>query len=386
MANTRLGRRWVLAWCMAIAANVLGGCCPRADAGSGVRSPAMTSPAVGEPRVLEPSPALQLVRLERLASIAPLAPLDPSPTEASVERDAAAGADPADDPDADADADASTEDEADVRPVVVPRRSPFATPEELFRATLRDAESRRYRILNFDRMLVRTSGPVCDCDGSEKARAETRAFVDELVASARPAIAACFADELARDPRVLVDAPALLVVSQAMSLDPVAYRFVPTLRLGPAGVEVRSLGWPDETLGEELDACLTAALEQAEVAPPPLTAEHGVRVPLVAFSQRAWGMEVSGLHLGLAFEAAAVGWQHYERGEHEAALELFRDAHWVLHLGEYRYLEGLALERLGRFDAAAEAFADYLAERPYAPEAPTLPDRIERLRARARES
>lgn len=384
MTNAGLSRGCVLAWCMAMAAVVLGGCCPRSEGRPGVRSPVMTSPALAEPRVLEPSGALQLVRAERLASIAPLAPADPSATGASSERDAAAEAGPADDADADADASPAAED--DVRQVVVPRRSPLASPEELFRASIRDAESRRHRILHFDRMLVRTSGPICDCDGSENARAATRTFVDELVTSARPAIEACLAQELARDPRVLVDAPALLVVSQAMSLAPVAYRFVPALHLGPAGVEVRSLGWPDDALGDELGTCLTAALEEADVERPPLTGEHGVRVPLVAFSQRAWGTDVSALNLALAFEAAAVGWQHYERGEHEAALELFRDAHWVLHLGEYRYLEGLALEQLGRFDAAAAAFADYLAERPYAPEAPTLPARIARLRARAHES
>ncbi len=87
----------------------------------------------------------------------------------------------------------------------------------------------------------------------------------------------------------------------------------------------------------------------------------------------------SALHRG----PPALGWQHYERNEHEAALELFRDAHWVLHLAEYRYLEALALEQLGRFDAAADAYAEYLAERSYAPEAPTLQGRIDRLRARA---
>ena len=114
-----------------------------------------------------------------------------------------------------------------------------------------------------------------------------------------------------------------------------------------------------------------------------LLAEHRVQVPLVAFSQGSWGFNLGGLHGMVAFEAATLGWQRLEQGEHEAALELFRDGYWVYHLAELRYLEALALERLGRHDAAADAYAEYLAARPYAPEAPELPGRIEELRARA---
>lgn len=341
--------------------------------------------------MLEPSVALQLLRDERLAS---LAPLEPAPRRASArapqsepaEPDAASSAEPPVEDDAAADQRSARDDadaETDVRRVVVPRRSRLATPENLLRARIRSVEPRRPRLLYVDRMLVRTSGPICECEGSRMARDEARTFVGKLVARARPAIKACLAEDLARDPRVLVDAPALLVVSQAMRSDAVVYRFVPTLHLGPHGVEVRALGWPGGELDDELDACLVRALE-ADVDRSSLTREHHVQVPIVAFSQHAWGVPLSGFNAALAFEAATLGWLHYERGEHEAALELFRDAYWVLHLGEYRYLEGLALQQLGRFDAAADAYAEYLAGRPYAPEAPTLQGRIDRLRARAR--
>lgn len=384
-------------------ATLLGGCCPPPDVAAPLRPPGWgTAPPI-DPERLEPSPLLQMVRDERLAATGPLVaepasdrahrgePHDPAePDSASRGTPRAAAEDAGTEQgaaEASADAEASTDPEtsAEVRRIVVPRRPKLATPEDLWRAKIREVEPRRPRELHVDRLLVRASGPICECDGSREARDEARARVVALVDAARPAIASCLADDLARDPRVLVKAPALLVVSQATRGGPLAFPFAPTLDLGPRGVEVRSLGWPaDDPMPEALASCLTAAFEHADVDTTTLTREHRMQVPLVAFSQPAWGFNLGGFHQGLAFQAAALGWQHYERGEPEAALELFRDAYWAYHLDELRYLEGLALERLGRLGAAADAFADYLAARPYAPEAPTLPGRIEGLRARAR--
>lgn len=376
------------------------GCCPPLDARPTTRSPGPTPPPEpAEPQVLEPSVELRLLREERLAS---MAPLEPSPRRAvepaSARPDAVTDERPTEDvadsessPDADADREAEPEPdtepepdaEPDVRSVVVPRRSRLGTPENLFRARIRSVEPQRPRPLYVDRLLLRISGLICNCDGSPQLRDHARAVVTSLVERARPAIKACLAEDLARDPRVRADAPALLVVSQAMRAGPVVYRFVPTLDLGPHGVEVRGLGWPDDEVDTEIGGCLVRALEDADVEPSSLTRAHRVQVPLVAFSQHSWGYNLGGLNPTLALEAAALGWQHYERGEHEAALELFRDAFWVYHLGEYRYLEGLALEQLGALDAAADAYADYLAVRPYAPEATTLQERIDELRRRA---
>jgi hypothetical protein len=400
MVRPGLGRAR-LGWLAIGLAHVLAGCCPPPEVGPPMRPPA---PAAGfEVPQLVPSVELRLLRDERLASIAPLAPppgavaestnasdsapaleVGPAPSpDADTVADPSAEDDPSSDATPSSDADASAEDE--VRQLIVPRRPRLATPEALLRAKIREAEPRRPRALYVSRLLVRTSGPLCGCDGSRKVRAEARRLVDAIVDRARASIQGCLADDLTRDPRVLIDAPALVVVAQAMRTGPLAYGFAPTMRLGPRGVEVQDLGWPSgDAIDEGLRTCLVRALESADVGPTSLPREHRVQVPLVAFSQQAWGFNLGGFHGALAFQAAALGWQHYERGEHEEALELFRDAHWAYHLGEYRYLEGLALEQLGRLDAAANAYAEYLAERPYAPEAPTLQGRIDRLRARAR--
>lgn len=270
-----------------------------------------------------------------------------------------------------------------VRPVVVPREPRLATPEDLARAAIRQVEPRRPRTLYTDRLLLRIAGPVCDCDVPRGEQAAVRRLVGDLVDEARPTLESCLAEALAEDPRVLVKAPALLVVQQAMAHGPLVYAFTPTLDVGPHGTQVHALGWQDEAPGDALHTCMTGALEAASAPASMLTASFRVQVPLVAFSQRAWGLNLGGFHGRLALEAAALGWQHYVRGDHETALELFRDGYWVYHLAELRYLEALALEQLGRHTAAARAYAEYLEARPYAPEAPSLPQHIARLRARA---
>jgi tetratricopeptide (TPR) repeat protein len=82
----------------------------------------------------------------------------------------------------------------------------------------------------------------------------------------------------------------------------------------------------------------------------------------------------------LSLQAAALGWLHYERGEHEQALAYFEDAHWVFREGEYLYLIGLAHERLGARERAAAAYERFIRERPYAPEVETLQVKIQQLR------
>jgi tetratricopeptide (TPR) repeat protein len=78
-----------------------------------------------------------------------------------------------------------------------------------------------------------------------------------------------------------------------------------------------------------------------------------------------------------------LGWLYYENGAYAEALEYFRDAYWVFRIDEYRYLIAMALERLGDHRAAADHYEAYAAARPDAPESPTLPAHVARLRGAA---
>ncbi len=333
--------------------------------------------------VLEPHPVLQLVRSERLSRNPPPAPAaTPSPRTDTPEREpstdeASEARDSADDETDDEPASAAVT-EGDVRRVVVRRRR-FATTTDLIAAMVRRAEPRRPRQLHGDRMILRASAAACHCDGDMTELARVQAAMRALVRSARPSLKRCLGEAIADDPRVIVKAPMTLVMTQAMLFGPIVHRFTPEFDIGPRGVQLRDLGWPDAPAA--LSTCLARALDHARVADTShIHAQHRVRLPLVAFSQRAETHEPRGIHWMLSLQAAAMGWLHYERGEIEEALAYFEDAHWVYHEGEYLYLVGLAHERLGAHERAASAFERFLRERPYAPEAEPLRAHIDALR------
>lgn len=373
-----MGLRRIAAWVSLV---VLSGCCVPQGIGR-TRATDPPSHARAPSIVLEPSPILQLVREERVAMTGPLIrEPDLAPRWQAPSREEALGEE-TETPDVEADT-KSYDDVVDadgiVRTVVVPRRR-FATHEDLARAVIRDAESRRPRELYIDRLLLRTAGPICDCDGDLEERARVRGMMLAMVKRARPAIKMCLSTEMAEDPRIIVKAPALLVAIQARRLGHVIYRFAPRFEVSATGIELRELEWQGEA-GAELADCLADAFADAFVSDGAfLEGSHRVQLPLVAFVQPPFGMNLGGPHDMIAMHASALGWLHYERGEYEHALEFFADAWWLFHLAEYKYLEGLAYERIGERARAADAFAIYLDARPYAPEAIELPDRIARLR------
>lgn len=357
-------------------------CCPDARTRAGSNTPLPTRDTVRPRTVLEPHPVLQLVRSERLSRNPPPAPAappsprtdtqrEPSTDEASEARDSAD--DEAEDEPASADV-----AEGEVRRIVVRRRR-FATTADLIAAMVRHAEPRRPRELHGDRMILRASAAACHCDGDMTELARVQAAMRALVRSARPSLKRCLGEAIADDPRVIVKAPMTLVMTQAMLFGPIVHRFTPEFDIGPRGVQLRDLGWPDAPA--ELSTCLAHALDHARAADTStIRAQHRVRLPLVAFSQRAETHQPRGIHWMLSLQAAAMGWLHYERGELDEALAYFEDAHWVFHEGEYLYLIGLAHERLGAPERAATAYERFLRERPYAPEAEPLRARIDALR------
>ncbi|HWB81663.1 MAG TPA: hypothetical protein VG755_42165, partial [Nannocystaceae bacterium] len=333
-----MGLRRIAAWASLI---VLSGCCAPKGVGR-TRASDPTTRAPARPMVLEPSPVLQLVREERFAATGPLIrERDVAPRwQAPAREDAMAEAEP------EQHYDEVVEADGIVRKVVVPRKR-FATPEDLARAAIRDAESRRPRELYIDRLLLRTSGPICDCDGDLEERARVRAMMMAMIKRARPAIKLCLSQEMAEDPRIIVKAPALLVAVQARRLGHVTYRFAPRFEVSSGGVELRELEWQGEA-GAELGECLAGAFESAyESDGAFLEGAHHVQLPLVAFVQPPFGMNVNSPYGLVALHASSLGWLHFERGEYEHALEFFADAWWMFHLVEYKYLEGMAYERLG---------------------------------------
>lgn len=320
---------------------------------------------------MDPSPWLWLVRSERVkvnaspGAMPPLRGIHSEPVTAPEE--AAAG-----------DADDPIFVEGETRRVDV-RTHRLATLEDLARAILRNAPARRPPDLFFARMLVRVSGIICDCDGSQAERARVRSHLRKLVARARPAIVGCVVDDVAADPRVIIKAPAPLVIHQAAQFDDLVYGLVSDVRVARDGVHVDALACDDGPLTHELSACITRALQDAGRAQPWLRVPHRVRLPLVVFDQGAPSHGENTLHGKLAVQAAVFGWLHLERGELVDALEFFRDAHWVYQLPEYRYLMGMVYEQAGDHLSAMLAFGAYLAARPDAPESDALARRYPEL-------
>ncbi|MBL8947948.1 MAG: tetratricopeptide repeat protein [Myxococcales bacterium] len=346
--------------------------------------------------LLEPPPVLQLVREERVAMTAPRVsrdrlvprwqapgrPVDAPTPRVDAAEDAADDAPSADTEPRDDDASDDVEyAEGEVRHIVVRRRR-FATPEDLIRAAIRNAESRRPRDLHGDRMLLRASGAVCHCDGDITELARVQAVMRALVVEARPGLKQCLGEAIAEDPRVIVKAPMTLVMTQAMLFDALVYRFTPEFEVGPEGLALKDVGWPGE-LPRELATCVeTAFADAGRIDTSHVRAPHRVRLPLVGFSQHHFsaGEKTRSIHWMLSLQAAQLGWLHFDRGDVAQALEFFEDAYWAYHEGEYQYLIGLAHERLGDHERAAAAYEAFVLARPYAPEVAELRERIDRLR------
>lgn len=276
---------------------------------------------------------------------------------------------PEDEEDDETEPDESDESD-DIRRVVV-RTSPFATPEDMARYTLRYAESRRPREMYPTRLLLRRAGPIRACGSSREDLRAARQLVDDIRAEAKQ----CIVVEQARQPGVLLPTPAALVLEQAAQRSDIAYSVSVHLRPGePARVTS-----PGSTLSLQARRCIGEVVDRAT----PREGLARMEIPLTIFKQPPFRMGGNPLHEGLAREAATLGWTHYERQEHAEALEFFRDAHWLFHLLEYRLLEGMALQQLGRSGAAIEAYVEYMKGRPHAPEVPQLRRTIARLRAEA---
>ena len=247
------------------------------------------------------------------------------------------------------------------------RVHPFrlATPEELTRAALRNAEARRPRELHPMRFLVRTSRVRA---ATSKRRLRTRSIVE----SRDEAIARCLVEEVSSRHDVILRTPAALVLEEATRTGPITYGIAVAFR-GRREPSVTI----DPPVSEPTTTCLTEAL-----APRPTEDLRTDRVELTAFSQRSWGMGGSALHQRLANEAAMLGWIELERGAHEEALAYFEDAFWLYHRPEYELLQAMALQKMGKPNMALTRYRRFVEARPHAPETPLLRERIAQLEAK----
>ena len=339
--------RWIRGLAAVFAIGVLG--CGQARR----TNPPAPARAVAEPQTIEPSPLLELVRSERFhAEHPPKRPSGPSDeSDAELEEEV----------------DHSFED-GEVREIRV-KTSRFATWEDLARYALRHAEKRRPRRLHEARFLVRT-------EPTTAGTATSRAAARRRVRARRPEIKRCLLAAETRRPEVIVKAPSALVVEQAMGTGTVQYDF--TVHFPKDGSEP-TVTHGSVYLDDDTRECIGHALHSDKRKVP-----H-IDLPVVAFAQPPHSPAGggSGLHAMLANQAAALGWLHYERGEHHEALAYFEDAYWIFHRVEYKVLVGMALEELERPAEAAEAYTDYLVERSDAPDALELRAKVIKLRREA---
>ena len=247
------------------------------------------------------------------------------------------------------------------------RVHPFrlATPEELMRAALRHAESRRPRELHPTRFLIRTTGVRAS---TQRVRRRARRIADEHDKQT----ASCLVQEASDRTDVILRAPSSLVIEEAMRTGPLSYRL--TVKFAgddPPDVEA------SPPVNESTQRCLQEAL-----TPGPGEHPRQARVILSAFSQRAHGHNTGGAgHQRLANEAATLGWIELERGAHQEALAYFEDAHWLYHRPEYELLQAMALQKMGRPHMALTRYRVFVEARPDAPETPMLRERIAALEA-----
>ncbi len=330
--------------------------------------------------VLEPSPFLELLRLERQAAEGPLAVEGRDVEEADAAAETPDEGNPLlDDLVKSGVIEEDVEEDDEFRTVIV-RTSPFATYEDVFRYGLR-AMDKTQRSFNPTRALARLEGPVRVRDAGGAEPSAVRSYVRRLIRARRPAIKACIAQELRNDPRVLLDEPSGLVFEQALRFGDGAYRFLLDIQLEDGTPAIEVTDRPETPVDDSTRECLGAALADASLTAPVTEGLADVRAPLVVFVQAAVHADEPSMAEGLAMQAATLGWQHYERGEFLEAREWFLDAAWAYHIPEYQALVGRAEEALGRPKHAIAAYRRYVDERPDAPDAAALAARIEALRS-----
>lgn len=312
---------------------------------------------------IEPSPLLELVRNERELSELPTVSREREVLALQAESD---DADEARDPH-----EPEAVEEENVREIRV-KTTRFATWESLARYALRHAEKRRPRELHESRFLVRVSGAVKTPEGGSSDRAAARRHLRDQ----RTEVKRCLVAGEARRPGAIVKAPSALVVEQSMRRGDLEYHF--TVHF-PGGAGAPELTMDHGSLDETTRECIETVLHTN--LPDDLAA---LDLPIVAFGQQAFGYGTGALNAGLATQAATLGWVHYDRGEYHQALAYFEDAYWVFHRPEYKALVGMALEKLDRPEAAAEAYADYVEARGDSPEAFELRIKIRKLRGAPR--
>ncbi|MEM6989178.1 MAG: hypothetical protein AAF721_01735 [Myxococcota bacterium] len=329
-------------WAGLVCAAAVAGCAPKQTE---LRFPSAGTP-VATAHTIEPSPLLKLVRSEREAAEA-----------AIVTREAAAPV--SDEPDE------AASGNVDVRRVHV-KTNRLATWESLARYALRYAEHRRPRRLHENRFLLRAASPPKAEGGTAQ-----RAAVRKTLRGARQHIKRCLIAMETRQPGAIVKAPSALVVEQAMRRGDVQYHFAVHFD-GAGTATVREEA---NDMDYEARQCIGDVV--AAQAPDDLGAAE---LELVAFAQAAKSFGGHGLNASLANQAAALGWLRYEQGDYEDALSFFGDAYWIYERPEYKVLIGMALEKLARPQDAADAYADYVAQRGDAPDALELRLRIVQLR------
>jgi len=256
--------------------------------------------------------------------------------------------------------DTSVDEDGIVRTV---RVHPFrlATPEGMMRAALRSAEPRRPREVHPTRFLIRPSKVRAPTQGT---RRSVRRFVDNRDGET----ASCLIEQLSSRLDVLLRAPEALVLEEAMLTGPVTYRIsVRYKKTSPPRVRV------SPAVNESTQRCLEQAFTRTGQAP-----RATAQIELTAFAQKATDFNL-GTHTQLANEAAALGWIELERGAHDAALAYFEDAHWLYHRPEYRLLQAMALQKMGRPNMALTRYREFVDARPDAPETPMLRERIAAL-------
>lgn len=99
----------------------------------------------------------------------------------------------------------------------------------------------------------------------------------------------------------------------------------------------------------------------------------------------ALGADVAHAQSGEVVQLFQTGLAAYRDGRYEEAAELFARAHAIEAVPDLTYNRARALENLGRFDDAADAYSLFLEESPASADRAGIEARIRTLRARAEE-
>lgn len=322
-------------------------------------------PQLDNARAFTPSPLLGIARYERLAAEGPAPARRPS--KRSLRR---------------AKREMQTNGPSDsdfVREVRV-KTTKLATWEDVAAYELRKSYNRRPQEIHESRLVTRISGGIEVEGGSAPQRLEAKRSIRGLVDDARQAVELCLVENTARDPKVIVDAPAALVLEQGARARGINHRYAIELSADQGWWSIEGVEWSEGYADLEAADCVTDALA-SELRPLAAESNLSVRLPLVSFLDRAEGYNLGLPQRRLAIEAATLGSLELQRGHTEDALAYFEDAYWLFHLPEFKALEGQALEQLGRRRKAAEAYLVYLEAREDAPDAPLFSARAAELRA-----